>query len=113
MAARSMASGPGSPLAPAQPEGGNEEQDHSEQSVRPEPRERVDLEVRELLVAEERRREGIDLHRGGRREVVAVPVHLVREGPESEEAEVEVEHEDVEKVARLAEHGAAEEEKAE
>ena len=73
------------PLPARQPERGEQAQRGRGQGVRPERRVRVHLEVRELLVAEERRRERRHLHGGPRVEVVAVLVHLVAERPEREQ----------------------------
>ena len=74
---------------------------------------RVDLEVRELLVAEHRRHEGVHPHRGLRVEGVTVVVHLVPERPQREQAEVDEQDRDVHEVRDLAEHGRAQEEEPE
>ena len=56
------------------------------------PRVGVHLEVRDLLIAEHRRHERLDLHRRRRRQVVAVAIQLVAERPERERAEVDEQH---------------------
>ena len=53
---------------------------------------RVDLEVRDLLVAEHRRREPRHLDGRRRRQVVPVAIQLVAERPQRERAEVDEQH---------------------
>ena len=90
------------PLPPGQEERRQEDERREAERVGSELRVRVHLEVRELLVAEHRRHEGIHPHRRLRVEGVTVVVHLVPERPEGEQAEVDEQDRHVHEVRGLA-----------